>query len=72
MSKHWQEILKELHDKTHQDGYFGRKYELIKIVDELVGELTYTNLLKNQEIKKDPDMYCNLPLEQFYGGKRDD
>lgn len=44
--RRWQDILKELQDEAHRDGYFGRKTQLTDIIDELVEELEYAGLLK--------------------------
>lgn len=45
MSRHWQEILQELHSETHRDGYYCRKTSLDSIVDELINEMYYAHEL---------------------------
>jgi len=49
MSKRrWNDILKELWSETHRDGYYCRRPSLENIVDELVEELKYANLLSDE------------------------
>jgi hypothetical protein len=71
MTRHWQEILNELHDETHRDGYYSRANMLEQIVDELVAEMAYANVLRPTEVSYyDPSRssqriaYCTLPKDQ--------
>lgn len=52
MTRSYTDILKELHDQTHYDGYYGRMGNLEEIVDELVEGMKYAGLLENDSVVK--------------------
>lgn len=45
-NRRWQYILDELSREVHRDGYYGRRTALENIVDELIDELKYVNLIQ--------------------------
>jgi hypothetical protein len=70
MSRHWQEILHELHDETHRDGYYCRANMLESIVDELIAEMEYAKVVgpigkyqgvSQKGVSQMGPVFCKLP-----------
>lgn len=74
MNEHrrWWEILNELHEEAHRDGYFGRKPNLEHIVDELLAEMEYAQVVHHEVTGLSPEhpTYCRFtPPNKDIGDK---